>query len=134
MTTLEPGARDVFTQGLVRSPLFTAFFANRPAAIITLGLEVLVHEVIAAITTAPLCSSCSWPLRVKDLNSDLLFWLPMSNSVAALNALGTSGSATRSCGRFGPARLATTVDISSASVLVNTGSSPGWRHMPCALA
>ncbi len=53
MTTLEPGAREVFTQGLRVSPFSTAFCAIRPAAIITLGLEVLVQEVIAAITTSP---------------------------------------------------------------------------------
>ena len=35
-------------------PLSTAFFASRPAASITLGFEVLVHEVIAAISTSPL--------------------------------------------------------------------------------
>lgn len=32
---------------------FDGFFASRPAAINTLGLEVLVQEVIAAIATAP---------------------------------------------------------------------------------
>ncbi|MDA7092628.1 hypothetical protein AB0T90_20280, partial [Escherichia coli] len=36
----------------------------------------------------------------------------------AANAFGTSGSATRSCGRFGPARLASTSFISSSNVLV----------------
>jgi len=34
-------------------PSSTAFFATSPAPIMTDGLEVLVHEVIAAITTAP---------------------------------------------------------------------------------
>ncbi len=38
---------------LTRNPLATAFFANSPAAIITAGLLVLVHEVIAAIRTSP---------------------------------------------------------------------------------
>ena len=50
-----PGASEVFTQGLTASPLATALRATRPAAIITLGFEVLVQEVIAAITTSP------WP-------------------------------------------------------------------------
>ena len=59
MTTLEPGARLVFTQGSVRSPCSTAFFATRPAATITDGFDVLVQLVIAAITTEP-CRS-SWP-------------------------------------------------------------------------
>ena len=54
-TTWLPGASEVFTHGLTVSPLATALRASSPAAIITLGLEVLVQEVIAAITTSP------WP-------------------------------------------------------------------------
>src|SRR4051794_9892357 len=53
MTTLEPGARDVFTHGLLARPRSTAFLASRPAPTITEGFEVLVHEVIDAMTTAP---------------------------------------------------------------------------------
>jgi hypothetical protein len=53
MTTFDPGARVVFTQGFRLSPLSTARLARRPAPIITLGLEVLVQEVIDAITTSP---------------------------------------------------------------------------------
>src|SRR5262249_20168006 len=56
VTTREPGASDVLTHGLdaVR-PRATAFLANRPAPSMTAGFDVLVHEVMAAITTAP------WP-------------------------------------------------------------------------
>src|SRR4051794_17060922 len=54
-TTWLPGASDVFTQGLAVRPLAAAFLASRPAPIKTLGLEVFVQEVIAAITTSP------WP-------------------------------------------------------------------------
>ena len=61
MTTVEPGASEVFTHGWRSSPASTAFFASRPAPIITLGLEVLVQEVIAAITTRPWSSSTSVP-------------------------------------------------------------------------
>lgn len=50
---LGPGASELFTQGLRCRYFSTTFFASRPAAIITLGLEVLVQEVMAAITTAP---------------------------------------------------------------------------------
>ena len=53
LTTREPGASEVFTHGLTRSPRSTAFFASRPAASITAGFEVLVHDVMAAITTSP---------------------------------------------------------------------------------
>ena len=53
MTTLEPGASVVFTHGFDLNPFSTAFFASRAAPIITEGLEVLVQEVIDAITTSP---------------------------------------------------------------------------------
>ena len=53
MTTCEPGARTVFTHGLLVRPRSTAFLASRPAAIITDGFDVLVQLVIAAMTTAP---------------------------------------------------------------------------------
>jgi hypothetical protein len=55
VTTREPGASEVLMCGCTRRPLSTAFFASNPAAIITAGLLVLVHEVIAAISTSP------WP-------------------------------------------------------------------------
>src|ERR1700730_5320183 len=54
-TTCDPGASEVFTQGLTFSPLAAALRASRPAPTITLGFDVLVHDVIAAITTSP------WP-------------------------------------------------------------------------
>src|SRR6186997_2427312 len=54
-TTWLPGASEVFTHGFAFRPLAAALRASRPAPIRTLGLEVLVQEVIAAITTSP------WP-------------------------------------------------------------------------
>ncbi len=45
----EPGASEVLMCGCTRSPACTAFFASRPAASSTLGLEVLVQLVMAAI-------------------------------------------------------------------------------------
>src|ERR1700733_8825121 len=53
MTTLEPGASVVFTHGLRSSPASTAFLATSAAPIMTDGLDVFVHDVIAAITTDP---------------------------------------------------------------------------------
>src|SRR5215469_9904610 len=53
MTTFDPGARDVLTQGLVVIPRSTAFRARSPAATITEGLDVLVQLVMAAITACP---------------------------------------------------------------------------------
>ena len=43
----------VFTQGLTVRPRLTALRASSAAPSITDGFEVFVHEVIAAITTAP---------------------------------------------------------------------------------
>src|SRR5690606_30721053 len=57
VTTCEPGASEVFTHGLRVRPLSTALRASSAAPSITYGLEVLVQEVIAAITTAPWSSS-----------------------------------------------------------------------------
>src|SRR5580693_4577054 len=54
-TTWLPGASEVFTHGLAFNPLAAALRASSPAPISTLGLEVLVQEVMAAITTSP------WP-------------------------------------------------------------------------
>src|ERR1700742_5096793 len=53
MTTLDPGASVVLTQGLLVSPASTAFLASRAAPTMTDGLDVLVQEVMAAITTEP---------------------------------------------------------------------------------
>ncbi len=53
MTTCEPGASEVLTQGFAVSPRAAALRAIRPAPSMTLGFEVLVQLVIAAITTSP---------------------------------------------------------------------------------
>ena len=46
--------------GLTVRPFSTAFFASSPAASITPGFDVFVHEVIAAISTSPLPISGSF--------------------------------------------------------------------------
>src|SRR6266516_1543934 len=61
VTTFDPGAKLDLTQGLRRMPSSTAFFARRPAPIITWGFDVFVQEVIAAMTTEPCSSSNSSP-------------------------------------------------------------------------
>src|SRR3954463_13138931 len=53
VTTFDPGARLVLTHGFRVSPRSNAFFATRPAPIITLGFDVFVQLVIAAMTTDP---------------------------------------------------------------------------------
>jgi hypothetical protein len=53
VTTLDPGAIEVFTQGFTSSPFSTALRATRADPTITEGFEVLVHEVMAAMTMLP---------------------------------------------------------------------------------
>src|SRR3954471_500886 len=64
MTTFDPGASVVFTHGLLASPRSTAFLASSAAPIITCGFEVLVQDVIAAITTWPWSISVSVPSSI----------------------------------------------------------------------
>src|SRR5256885_2127660 len=61
MTVFEPGARLVLTQGFVLRPSPAAFLAKSPAPMSTEGFEVLVHEVMAAMTTEPWPTLQDWP-------------------------------------------------------------------------
>src|SRR3954451_19518547 len=67
MTTLEPGASVVFTQGLAARPRSTVFLASSAAPIMTCGLDVFVQEVIAAMTTWPWSTSVSVPSSITTL-------------------------------------------------------------------
>src|ERR1700733_8272474 len=118
MTTLEPGARVVLTQGLRDRPRSTAFFARRAAPIITYGLDVFVQEVIAAITTWPWSSVVSVPSSsvtatgcvaraVSGVSGSEAGNEPLADPTyagsASRNAVLALVSSMRSCGRFGPA-------------------------------
>src|SRR3954451_5009018 len=61
VTTLEPGASDVFTHGWRCRPRARALRASRPAPSMTDGFDVFVHDVIAAITTWPWASLTAAP-------------------------------------------------------------------------
>ncbi len=140
MTTFEPGARDVLTYGGTRRPRATALRARRPAPSITDGFEVLVQLVIAAMTTAPwpivalAPATSSGTVRAASFSAS-----PKPRSLTGAvsdlrNAAFICESGTRSCGRFGPARLGSTVERSSSSVSVNTGSGvAAVRKRPCSL-
>src|SRR6266699_1614102 len=155
-TTCEPGASEVFTHGLTVKPFATALRASSPAPIMTLGFDVLVHEVMAAMTTSPWPRSC-WrpgtgtrfdePALEKFLSSEVASegWRskmslppspPLLNSfsIAMVKPALTSLSATRSCGRLGPASEGSTCDNSSLSTSVKMGSGVDLvRYIPCAL-
>src|SRR5215468_11181102 len=131
-TTWEPGASDVLTHGLTARPLASALRASKPAPTITVGFEVLVHDVIAAITTSPWPRSWLRPSTGTRFPADAA--LPNSLSIAVANPAFTSFKATRSCGRLGPASDGSTEDSSSLSTSVKTGSGVFLvRYMPCAL-
>ena len=53
VTAFDPGASEVLTVGPTVSPRATALRASRPAPTMTVGLEVFVHDVIAAMATDP---------------------------------------------------------------------------------
>src|ERR1700733_619751 len=128
MTTFEPGASEVFTQGWMERPFSTARLATNPAATKTEGLEVLVQLVMAAMTTAPSCMVSLWLLT--ESSADL-----GSAPSEVRKFCFTSGRLMRSCGRLGPAREGTTEARSSSSVSLYTGSGTlTSRNRPCSLA
>ena len=103
MTTFEPGAKLVFTQGFAVSPRSTAFFASKPAPSISDGFEVFVQLVIAAITTEPSASSNLSPLFCT------LTCFGGAGAAIFRTLLSLACSGTLSCGRFGPASVGTTL-------------------------
>ena len=115
MTTREPGAREVFTQGRRVKPSRRALRASSPAPIMTSGLEVLVQLVMAAITTAPF-------FRSKEVSSIATFSAP-SESPCPAKVVARSAShwvfmaprAIRSWGRRGPAREDSIEPMSSST-------------------
>jgi hypothetical protein len=112
VTTFDPGARLLFTHGLRVKPFSTAFLARRPAAISTLGLEVLVQLVIAVMTTAPWSSAStigSATATAVAVAAPFAFAGCCMVGRAVAKAALARDSATRSCGRFGPARLGSIV-------------------------
>src|ERR1051325_5872899 len=101
MTTLEPGASEVFTHGLRLRPRSTALRATRPAASMTDGFDVFVQEVMAAIVTEPWSSVTSSPdARWTGVGAEVA--LAARKASASIDFARSSG--TRSCGRDGPAR------------------------------
>src|SRR5258706_3306751 len=136
VTTFEPGARLLLTHGFRINPRSTAFLATRPAPIITLGFEVFVQLVIAAMTTAPWSSSASagsktatpdcatapvalaTPCRAPPASDDFAgFCATCIVGSATWNAALAFLSDTRSCGRLGPARLGSIESRLSSTVL-----------------
>ena len=75
----------------------------------TLGLEVLVQLVMAAMTTSP--SPRSWFAPSTGTRAPAS-GRPKASTRAFLKAPAAVERGTLSCGRFGPARLDSTVPIS----------------------
>jgi hypothetical protein len=117
------------TQGRLWSPFSTAFFASRPAPIITEGFEVLVQLVIAAMAMEPSATSTCWPCMVIAATGAATATPPACLRAAGIKLFSdprkfcfSVASGTRSWGRRGPARLGTTVARSRISVAEKSGS------------
>ena len=144
------------THGLRTRPRSTAFFASSPAPIITAGLDVFVHEVIAAITTAPWSISTVSPSIVSSTavrstvavsagaslasidSASASSTAPLPSATpndgsAAEKALRASRSGIRSCGRRGPAIDGSTVERSSSTTCEYVGCSSGSCQSPFSL-
>ena len=133
MTTFEPGARVVFTQGFEVNPFSTAFLARSAAPSITEGFEVFVQDVIDAITTSPFLIVVAFPFTLTAIGAFPVFSVKYVGSTLA-NSVFESVSEIRSCGRFGPAIDGTTVPKSSSTTSENRGSTDGSCHRPCNFA
>ncbi len=103
-TAREPGASELFTQGLRTRPARLALRASRPAAITLRGLEVLVQLVMAAMITAP------------SGNRPSASWARAAARFPAMPLAARSAVAIRACGFDGPAMLRPTEDRSKCSV------------------
>src|SRR5690554_4569267 len=115
---LDPGAKDDFTHGLRTKPSSLALRANKPAATVLRGLEVLVHEVIAAMMIAP--SGIKPSVRFSTTPA-----MPFSFSSAV---------ETRACGFDGPAILRVTVDRSKRNTRGYSACVISDDHRPISLA
>src|SRR6266516_6124648 len=82
MTTLDPGGSVVLTHGLRARPRSTAFLASSAAPTMTLGLDVLVQDVMAAITTEPWSTAVVVP-------SSSVTWIGFEARVPSLVATGS---------------------------------------------
>ena len=130
------------TEGFTVRPFAFAFFASRPAASMTLGLEVFVQLVIAAMSTEPsvmvsLTSALLFTTTSAGLKDSALPKPPAFTSAPrrSRNFVFKAGTSMRSCGRFGPDTQGTT-PLRSISISVVNSMLPfsvGMPHMPCAL-
>jgi hypothetical protein len=130
---LDPGANEVLTYFGTFNPNSTARFANNPALNITYGLDVFVQLVMAAIATSPVFIFTTSPSRTNETS----FCASSSDSpnpalpFGAINDLWKSifnfDTGTKSCGRFGPATLASIVLKSISTTVVYSGSGFSTR-------
>src|SRR5436309_13706154 len=123
VTAFDPGARLVFTHGLLFSPRSAAFFAKMPAPSMTDGFDVLVQLVMAAITTEPFCN-CTPSVPWAGAAAGAVLFLACKFGNASKNDFLTWLRGTRSCGRLGPASDGSTLPRSSAkrSVYIASGA------------
>ena len=144
-----PGASDVLTVGADRSPRATAFRASSPAPTMTVGFEVFVHDVIAAIATEPGADRRALPAdldrdRVRRIRRQARPRRPSAPCRRRRRPWPSAGRrpgsrrGARPAGRgpaAGAARRPTARRIarSSSRSVVELGPGPGSRHRPCVL-
>ena len=131
VTTLLPGASEVFTHGFRVSPSAFAFFATKPAASITLGFDVFVQDVIAAIATFPSFISKVSPSHL--VVTDTTESCPNVSVRSSCHLDFISVNKIRSCGRFGPANDGATVDKSNSATVVYIIGRESSLQSPCNL-
>ena len=125
MTTLLPGAKEVFTQGLTFRPSSLADLASKPAAIKTDGFDVFVQLVIAAMAISPSLSFVEFNWEVF-----IYFLFEVSNKVL-IKFSSSFPTRTLSWGLFGPAKDGFISSKSSSKTELKIGSTVFFsRHMP----
>ena len=149
------------TVGLTRRPRATAFRASRPAPTITVGLDVFVQEVIAAIATDPVRTDRRRrsPADLERRSTPLVggsaavgppspraalaeVGAPSCRHPEAASGIGrpevrrkVAAGTTRSWGRRGPATDgADRGEVERQRARRTSGPSPGSRQRPCAFA
>ncbi|CAB5043448.1 unannotated protein [freshwater metagenome] len=93
------------------------------------GFEVLVHDVIEAITTSPFFTRV-----LPAATSPFAVLAEKYDGRISANAAFELLSEIRSCGRLGPEIDGTTVERSSSTTCENRGAINGSCHRPCNFA
>ena len=107
--------------------------ASKAAPIITDGFEVLVQEVIDAITTSPFETVVAFPLTFISILFLFVLSLKYEGTISWYELFALV-KAIRSCGRLGPAIEGTMVSRFNSSFSENLGDAAGSCQSPLTFA